>query len=74
MGIVLLERLRSDSSLVTNETGVSQKKWDFARETAASLYVAMFLGETQQTDKCMDCSQASRPAALLPASLFVQDT
>ena len=71
MGIVLLERLRSDSTLVTNETAVSQKKWDFARENAASLYVSMFLGETQQTDKCMDCSQASGHAALLPASLFV---
>ena len=55
LGIVLLERLRSDSSLVTNETGVSQKKWDFARENAASLYVGMLAGGTQQTESCMDC-------------------
>ncbi len=51
LGIVLLERLRSDSTLVTNRTDVSEKKWDFARETAASLYVGMLLGETQQTAK-----------------------
>lgn len=71
MGIVLLERLRSDSMLVTNETDVAQKKWDFARESAASLYVFRLLGETQQTDKSMVWSQASGHAALLPASLFV---
>ena len=71
MGIVLLERLRSDSMLVTNETDVAQKKWDFARENAASLYVFRLLGETQQTDKSMVWSHASGHAALLPASLFV---
>ena len=74
MCIVLLERLRSDSTLVTKDADGPQKEWDFARENTASHYVSMVLGETQQTDKCMDCSQASGHAALLPASLLIQDT
>ncbi len=48
MCIVLLERLRADSTLVTKEADGSQKEWDFARENTASHYVSMVLGETQQ--------------------------
>lgn len=55
LGRVLLERLRSDSTLVTHGTDVLEKKWDFARENAASLYVGMLAGGTQQTESCMDC-------------------
>ncbi|DBB07762.1 TPA: hypothetical protein ACH3X3_009180 [Trebouxia sp. C0006] len=45
LGRVLLERLRSDSTLVTHGTDVLEKKWDFARENAASLYVGMLAGD-----------------------------
>ena len=55
LGRVLLERLRSDSTLVTDGTDVLEKKWDFARENAASLYVGMLAGGTQQTESCTDC-------------------
>ncbi len=51
LGMVLLERLRSDSLLVTHKTDFSQQKWDFARENAASRYVSIFVGETQQSQR-----------------------
>ena len=70
MGIVLLERLRSDSSLVTKETNSLQDKWNFGLEMAAFQYLPRFLGETQQseeterTDAC-HCSQTSGHATAL---------
>ncbi len=73
LGIVLLERLRSDSSLVTKETDSLQNKWNFGLEVAAFQYLPMVSGETQQsqeterTDAC-HCSQTSGHATVLQSA------
>ena len=76
LGRVLLERLRSDSTLVTHGTDVLEKKWDFARENDASLYVGMLAGGTQQTESCLDCRK--RQGSLLccqpPCLLWIHGT
>ncbi len=47
LGIVLLERLRSDSSLVTHEAVSLQDDWESGLEIAAFQYLPMLFGETQ---------------------------
>jgi hypothetical protein len=51
LGIVLLERLRSDSSLVTHGTVSLRDKWEFGLEIVAFQYLPMFLGETQESQE-----------------------
>ena len=58
LSIVLLERLRSDSSLVTHEAVSLQDDWESGLEIAAFQYLPMFFGETQlsqQTERIDAC-------------------
>ncbi len=58
LSIVMLERLRSDSSLVTHEAVSLQDDWESRLEIAAFQYLPMFFGETQlsqQTERIDAC-------------------
>ena len=58
LSIVLLERLRSDSSLVTHGTDSLQDDWESAQDAAAFQYLPIFFGETQpsqQTERIDAC-------------------
>jgi len=76
LGIVLLQRLRSDSSLVTHWTESLQDTWKRNQEIAGYHFLPMFLGETQQsqeterTDAC-HCSQNSGHATVLQPAFLV---
>ena len=75
LNIVLLERLRSDSSLVTHGTDSLQDDWEFGLEVAAFQHLPQCLGETQQsqqterTDVCCR-SQNLRACHCIIASIF----
>jgi len=58
LNTVMLERLRSDSSLVTHEAVSLQDHWESGLEIAAFQYLPMFFGETQlpqQTERIDAC-------------------
>ncbi len=78
LNIVLLERLRSDSSLVTHGTDSLQDDWEFGLKVAAFQHLPQCLGETQlnkqfqQTERTGVCcrSQNLKACHCIVASLF----